>query len=160
MAGIHVAAVNPMQRVDVALASGLVGATALTLCHETGRHVFRDAPRMDVLGMRAISRVITQLSERTPPPFDELHAVTLAGDLVANSLYYSAVVGSTETATWRRGVILGGLAGVGALILPERMGLGTPPHSESSRNKILTVAWYLIGGLVAAAAANAMRRTA
>jgi hypothetical protein len=114
---------------------------------------------MDVLGMRAISRGMAMLTNRTPPSFDRLHAAALAGDLAANSLYYSAVSASTPTATWQRGIILGALAGAGALILPERMGLGTPPHIESSRNKVLTVAWYVIGGLMAAAAANGMRRS-
>jgi hypothetical protein len=114
---------------------------------------------MDVVGMRAITRGIAVLNDTTPPPFDQLYAVTLAADLIGNSLYYSAAAASTQTATWKRGAVLGALAGVGALILPERMGLGTPPHIESSRNKILTIAWYLIGGLAAAAAANAMRRT-
>jgi hypothetical protein len=147
-----------MTKFAVALASGMAGAAALTLCHEIGRRVFPDAPRMDVLGMRAISRALTTLTDSTPPPFDQLHTLTLAGDVVANSLYYSAVDASTPAATWRRGVVLGALAGVGALILPQRMGLGTPPHVESTRNKVLTVAWYLIGGFAAAGAANGMRR--
>jgi hypothetical protein len=146
-----------MSQFPTALASGVVGAAALTLCHETGRRLLADAPRMDVLGMRAISRAIEMLTGRTPPSFDRLHAAALAGDLAGNSLYYSAVAASTRSATWQRGVMLGALAGVGALILPARMGLGTPPHIESRRNKILTVAWYLIGGVTAAAAANRMR---
>lgn len=109
--------------------------------------------------MRAISRGIAMFTESRPPLSDQLHRITLAGDLIINSLYYSAVSASTEAATWRRGVVLGAFAGAGALMLPERMGLGTPPHIESSRNKILTVTWYLVGGVAAAAAANAMRRT-
>jgi hypothetical protein len=146
-----------MSQFPVALTSGVAGAAALTLCHETGRRLFPDAPRMDILGMRAISRGVAMLTDRALPSFDRLHAVALAGDLAANSLYYSAVPASTRSKTWRRGVILGTLAGVGALILPERMGLGAPLHIESGRNKILTVAWYLIGGVAAAAAANRMR---
>jgi hypothetical protein len=49
---------------------------------------------------------------------------------------------------------MGLLAGIGALVLPQRMGLGDPPHSELLSNKIMTVAWYTLGGLAAACTAN------
>jgi hypothetical protein len=39
-----------------ALISGFVGARTLTLIHETARRVNPNAPRMDILGMRAISK--------------------------------------------------------------------------------------------------------
>lgn len=142
---------------NIALTSGLIGASALTLAHEVGRRILHDAPRMDILGMRALSRVIAATGEPAPQ-FDRLHRATLVGDLVANALYYAAVAAPTSTDTWQRGAALGAVAGIGALTLPERMGLGTPPHSESRRNQILTIAWYMLGGLAAAAAATALRR--
>jgi hypothetical protein len=73
-----------------------------------------------------------------------LHRAALAGDLLANSAYYSLAT------TWTRGAVLGLAAGIGALVLPQRMGLGDPPHSELLSNKLMTVAWYTLGGLAAA----------
>jgi hypothetical protein len=86
-----------------------------------------------------------------------LRRAALAGDLIANSLYYAAVPARTAGETWRRGLMLGALAGLGAVSLPERLGLGTPPDSRSRSNQLMTIAWYVIGGLAAAAAANTFR---
>jgi hypothetical protein len=47
---------------------------------------------------------------------------------------------------------------VGALALLERIGLGAPPDSRRPGNQLMTVAWYVIGGLATAAAANAYSR--
>src|SRR5690349_14321534 len=94
-----------------ALVSGLVGATTLTVLHETVRHIVSDAPRADVLGMGALDVTLRALD--TPPPRDEvLHSWALVGDLIANSLYYSFVGVGSVRRTWQRGALLGLLAGV------------------------------------------------
>ncbi len=46
---------------------------------------------------------------------------------------------------------LGLAAGAGALVLPKPLGLGEAPKSRRPATRIMTVAWYLIGGLAAAA---------
>ena len=142
-----------MNSTATALASGAIGAGVLTAVHEAGRRLMTDAPRMDVLGMRALASAFHQTGTEPPAP-PRLHRLTLAGDLLANSLYYAAVPGGTARETWARGLLLGMSAGVGALLLPGPLGLGRPPHSERRRNRIATVAWYLIAGLAAAGAAN------
>lgn len=141
---------------SVSLASGAIGAGVLTLIHQSAKGRLPRAPRMDVVGMRAIDHVTQWIGARVLPR-PQLHRAALAGDLIANSLYYSMVVGRTPAETWRRGLMLGAMAGVGALSLPERLGLGTPPGSGSRSNQLMTVAWYVLGGLAAAAAANAFR---
>ncbi|HVG29598.1 MAG TPA: hypothetical protein VM864_07855 [Pyrinomonadaceae bacterium] len=135
------------------LSSGLVGAVALTAIHETARRALPgEAPRMDVIGMRAIARSLRALDQEPPVP---LHELTLAGDLAANTLYYSLVgVGARRNALLR-GALLGAAAGVGAVLLPEPLGLGDQP-SQSGSTKAMTVAWYVAGGLAAAAAFNLM----
>lgn len=134
-----------------ALGSGFVGACALTLLHETARRVIPDAPRMDVLGMQAIAKSMRKM-EQTPPPDEELHTMALAGDVVSNSLYYSLVgIGKAE-GVWRRGALVGLGAGVGAVLLPERLGLDDAPSARTPATQLMTVGWYLFGGLVAAAA--------
>jgi hypothetical protein len=53
-----------------------------------------------------------------------------------------------------RGALLGLAAGVGAAYLPPRIGLGEQPGQRPPATQIMTVAWYLAGGLAAAAAAG------
>ena len=75
-------------KLTTALLSGLAGAAALTVLHETVRRVRSDAPRMDTLGRRAIAKGLEAAGLETPPE-DQLQAVALGGDVVANTLYYS-----------------------------------------------------------------------
>lgn len=132
-----------------AAASGFVGACVLTVIHESARRALPSAPRMDVLGMRAIAGSLRAAGQE-PPPAGELHTLALAGDVVANSFYYSLVgVGRREKALLR-GTILGLAAGAGAVLLPEPLGLGNAPSARTTRTKAMTVGWYLAGGLAAA----------
>jgi len=136
-----------------ALGSGLVGACALTLIHETARRYIDDAPRMDVVGMRAITRGLRAVDVEPPVP---LHEVALAGDIVSNSLYYGLVgLGAREDAV-RNGALLGLAAGLAAVYLPEPLGLGRQPAKNSTETNLMTVAWYLLGGLAAGAAFQAL----
>ena len=136
-----------------ALGSGLVGAAALTLVHETARRYVDDAPRMDVVGMRAIAKTMQAVDVEPPVP---LHEAALVGDLVSNSLYYGLVgLGAREDAL-RNGALLGLAAGLAAVYLPERLGLGRQPTEDSPQTELMTVAWYLIGGLAAGAAYQAL----
>lgn len=137
------------------LASGAIGATALTAVHELGRARLPYAPRMDVLGMRALRRM--PLFEHERPRSSRLRRWALVGDLLANSLYYASIPAATRRATWVRGAALGVAAGVGALALPTRLGLGEAPDAHRRANQAMTVAWYLVGAMAAAAAANGMR---
>ena len=136
-----------------ALGSGLVGACALTLIHETARRFIDDAPRMDVLGMRALSKAARAADLDPPVP---LHEAALVGDLVSNSLYYSLVGAGSRREALRNGALLGLAAGVGAVYLPERLGLGRQPTEDSPQTQLMTVAWYLVGGLAAGAAYRAL----
>src|SRR4051812_21042112 len=136
------------------LTSGAVGAVALTTLHELARRKVANAPRMDLMGMRALRRMAPQLHEPHMPS-ERLHTVALAGDLLCNSLYYAAVPARTPASTWTRAAVLGLAAGLGALLLPEPMGLGPPPHSDRRSNQLMTVAWYVAGAVATAAAAIA-----
>jgi hypothetical protein len=134
--------------------SGAVGASVLTAAHETLRTMRpHDAPRMDILGERAIQKGIA-LAGEVPPPAESLYAPTLAGDLVSNTLYYSMVGSGEDDDVWFRGVMLGAAAGLGAVMLPGPMGLGEAPSKRTPQTAVMTVGLYLLGGLAAAAAAN------
>lgn len=142
-----------------ALAAGFCGAVALTSVHQLARRITNEAPRMDVLGERALARTITATG-RPLPMQPVLHRWALAGDLLANSAYYSLVACGRNTHMWTRGVALGLAAGAGALLLPRRLGLGDAPRSHHIGNQIMTVAWYLVGGLAAAGAGRALKSAA
>lgn len=128
------------------LTSGVAGALALTMIHETGRRVLAHAPRMDEVAMRGLRRVLPG-KQRDPV---RLHQLALTGDLLANAVYYSAIAAPTCKATWTRAAALGTAAGFCALLLPERLGLGVPPNAEHRANQIMTLGWYIAGALAAA----------
>jgi len=135
-----------------ALISGLCGAVLLTALHETVRQ-FRpaDAPRMDVLGMRGLRKLLGKAD--APQPDDQTaYGLTMLGDIVSNGLYYSLV--GTGRGVWARGVVLGLAAGVGGVVLPGPLGLGEGPSNRTPQTKLMTVAWYLAGGLAAAGASR------
>ncbi len=132
----------------VALASGITGALALTAIHETARRLVPNAPRMDILGMRAIARGMYHFNEQ-PPEEKELFKYSMVGDIISNSLFYS-LTGAGRKAWWR-GAALGLAAGVGGVLLPGPLGLGTEPSGRTPQTKVMTIAWYVLGGLAAAA---------
>jgi len=110
---------------------------------------------MDVLGMRAIAQTMEEAGKR-PPAEDKLHTWALAGDIVSNALYYS--LAGTGKQAWLRGGLLGAGAGVGAVMLPGPMGLGTAPSGRTTQTKVMAFGLYLLGGLVAAAVGSALAR--
>ena len=139
-----------------AVTAGAAGAVALTLVHEGVRRVADDAPRMDVLGERALAAGL-RAAGAEPPPEPQLHRLALAGDLASNTAYYSLVglSGGPEGAV-ARGLLLGVVAGVGAVYLPGPLGLGEAPSRRTPQTAAMTVAWYTLGGLVAGLAYSAL----
>jgi len=137
--------------VVTSLTAGVAGAAVLTAVHETTRRVTPAAPRMDILGERAITKLMRGAG-KTPPRGKKLHRLALGGDLVSNSLYY-AMVGSGRDA-WLRGAGLGLAAGLGAVLLPPVLGLGRARPGLTARTKAMTVGYYVMGGLAAAAVAR------
>jgi hypothetical protein len=142
-----------------AFAAGTVGATALTAIHQLARAISDDAPRMDVVGSRAIVKTI-EAAGGTVPSMPTVDRMALAGDLLCNSAYYSLIPCGRRAHVWPRAVALGLAAGIGALVLPRRLGLGDPPRSFRPANQVMTVAWYLLGALATAAAAKPLRTAA
>jgi hypothetical protein len=140
-----------------AINSGLVGAYVLTLIHESARRAIPDAPRMDILGMRAIDRSMRKLNLE-PPSEDRLHTLALVGDIVSNSLYYSMVGSGRPEGAVVRGALLGLAAGVGAVVLPEHLGLGEKPSGRTEATKVMTVGWYVVGGIAAGLAFSLLSR--
>jgi hypothetical protein len=138
-----------------ALISGLVGACVINLLNETARRFVQDAPRLDILGKRAIAYPLTKAGKE-PLPNNQLYWIALGGDIVTNSLYYGIIgLGEAKNA-YRNGAALGLAAGVGAVVLPEPLGIGDEPTARTEQTKLMTVVWYLTGALAAAATYKAI----
>ncbi|AYA38239.1 hypothetical protein D3Y59_15045 [Hymenobacter oligotrophus] len=130
-----------------ALISGLSGSVVLTLVHQAARQATPDAPRMDILGMRGLRKILSA-ADAPQPDHKTAYNITMAGDLLVNGLYYSLV--GTGSDAWLRGAALGVAAGVGGVLLPGPMGLGNGPSNRTPQTQLMTVAWYTLGGLAAA----------
>jgi prepilin signal peptidase PulO-like enzyme (type II secretory pathway) len=140
-----------------ALEGGVAGAVAITLIHESIKKVIPQAPRMDLLGMSALSKGIRMAGAKTPSE-RKLYAVTLAGDLLSNALYYSfAGIGKKENAV-AKGALLGLSAGLGAVLLPKPLGLPTSHSNRTLETKVMTVGLYVAGGIIAALVMKALDR--
>jgi hypothetical protein len=145
-------------KTSTAFAGGLAGACALTVVHELVRKVDSQAPRADKLGMQAIARTLQKMNKPVPSK-KQLHNWSLAGDIVLNSLYYSLTGAGKPKNVFLRGAALGLASGLGALLLPKYMGLDNNSFTDRSpRTKVLSVAWYVIGGLAAAAAIKVLAK--
>ena len=134
-----------------ALGGGLAGAVALTLVHEIGRRVDKKAPRMDLLGMQALGKVLKK-SHTPVPKKKNLFMLTLAGEIISNTLYYSLAAPRNKKQIITKGAVLGLAAGIGALALPEPLGLNKNYSNRSLRTQLITSGLYLFGGLVSSAA--------
>lgn len=135
------------------LLSGVAGAAALTAVHQVVKETVPNAPRMDVLGMRSIEGLCEKFGIE-PPRGAMLFNSALAGDLISNSIYYSAVGSSRGRAAVGKGISLGLAAGLGAIKLPEMLGMGKELSAKNAKTMAMTVGLYIIGGLAAAAAAQ------
>jgi hypothetical protein len=112
---------------------------------------------MDVIGERALAGTL-QASGMEQPHGRDLFRQTLIAELLSNTLYYCLVGAGSRGRSWGRGALLGLLAGLGAVVLPPRMGLGRSPGEKRPVTPLMTVAWYTAGGLAAAAVAKLLDR--
>ncbi len=140
----------------LSLGPGLAGSLALTLVHESARRVLKHPPRMDVYGERAL-RILSRYLGRKPARGKRLHRQALVADVLSNGLYYALVALGRPRRPFLRGALLGGLAGVGAVLLGPRLGLGEAPSRATPSTSLLTVAWYTLGGLGAAWATHRLQ---
>ncbi|MDQ6814355.1 MAG: hypothetical protein M3040_11500 [Bacteroidota bacterium] len=135
-------------KLSSAIGGGFAGAAALTLLHESVRRSNKDAPRMDKIGMEAISKSLKAIDVSVPEE-DNLFKITMAGDIISNSLFYSLAAIGSEKKIIVRGALLGLAAGLGAVYLPKPLGLDESPSNRTAETKLMTVGYYFIGGVIA-----------
>jgi len=146
-----------MRLVD-GLIGGLAGALSVTILHELTRKYYAGAPRLDKLGEQAAEKIIEATGNKAPNE-KELYGPAMAGDLVANALYYGFAAANTKNPVRTAG-ILGVSAGLGAINLPGTLGLNEKHASGTTERKLITLALYTIGGLVTGAVIKMMQRQA
>lgn len=139
-----------MSHAGQALLGGFTGAAAVTLTHEVARRLTADAPRLDLIGQRAIRRGLRKAGHK-PPHGQRLLRASLAGELAANTAYFTLVGLLGRRHTFGAGSLLGSLAGLGAVVLPRYLGLGSVPTTRTKRTQAMSWLWYVLGGLAAAA---------
>lgn len=127
--------------------SGLSGAIVLTGLHQLLRRYLSDAPRMDKLGEQAIEKGADALGLDAPAG-DDLYNTTMAADIAGNAVYYS-LVRTIPGHGVLAGAALGTAAGIGAIVLPEKMGLNPKYSNKTARTQLLTLGLYITAGLVA-----------
>jgi hypothetical protein len=132
------------------LTSGLAGAVTLTAVHQLAQRFTPNAPRVDIVGKRALSKLMRK-SGFEPPREKNLFTATMVGELVSNAIYYSLVGAGKAKGAWWQASLLGIGAGVGAVVLPPMFGLGRRPTQRTTATEIMTVAWYTTGALASAA---------
>lgn len=140
-----------------ALGGGLAGAAAVTLIHETVKRIVPESPRLDVLGMNAISKGMHAAGLKRPAQ-KALFNWALAGDLISNSIYYSLAGIVQEKNPWARSTALGLAAGIAAVALPERIGLNDKYSNKSTSTKLMTIGLYVAGALVTTAVLKLLDR--
>jgi len=126
--------------------AGIAGAASVNVAHEVTRQITPRAPRVDVIGMRALASMCTAAGFDPP---EHLRTATLAGDMATNSLYYSLVALGGAKGAVAAGGALGALGGIAGLVLPPRMNLGDAEVNRTPATQAMTIAFYLAGGLVA-----------
>lgn len=133
-----------------ALGGGLAGACTVTLLNESVKKLVPQAPRLDLLGMNAISKGLHSAGLKSPGG-QTLFALALTGDLLANSIYYAAAGIGREQNIWWRSAALGLAAGVGAVALPGPLGLEEKHSNRTLATKLMTIGLYVAGSVVATA---------
>ena len=144
-----------MRTTDVLL-SGLAGAGLVTATHETLKRNVPAAPRMDLLGMQALRKLIAG-ARAAQPATGTLFLYSLAGDLLANALYYS-LGGMNNRNVILRSTALGIAAGLGAVFMPGPMGLDPKRSRRTTATALMTVGLYTLGGLATGLALKWLQR--
>jgi hypothetical protein len=107
--------------------------------------------------MRAVAAGM-RAAGKTPPYGGGLHKTALAGDLAANSAYFSIAAAAGRDRAMLAGCLLGAGAGLGSVFLPGKLGLGNAPTQRTIQTQAISVALYTAGGLAAGATFRALEK--
>ncbi len=103
---------------------------------------------MDLLGMQAISKGLRKAGQSVPGQ-QKLYTLSLAGEILSNTFYYSLAAAGNRKYVVPKGTLLGLAGGVGALFLPKSIGLNPQLSNKTLKTQLLTTSFYMLGGLIA-----------
>jgi hypothetical protein len=144
---------------NLRIGSGVVGATSVALLNYLGSRYLPSAPRLDILGLQLAAAAFDRLGIR-PPRGLPMKILALVGSLASNSMFHGLVGLGTPRTAWLRGGALGLAMGLGVLALPAALGVGERETGRTPRAKLGTLAWYVLGGILAALTFAASQRRA
>ncbi|WP_367209560.1 hypothetical protein [Sphingobacterium sp. R2] len=134
---------------------GLVGALVLNVVHTAAKRFDSKAPEVDKVGEEAMQKT-ARFAGFKPPKGNALVAATFGADVASNAMLYTLIGYGSQNNLLLKGALLGTLVGVATLTIPEQAGLNAEPIKKTDRTKLMTVAWYVIGGIAAGLAIKAM----
>ncbi|MEO3407370.1 hypothetical protein AAFN85_25855 [Mucilaginibacter sp. CAU 1740] len=146
-----------MKNLTNSLIGGIAGAIALNILHQTVKQFVHEAPRVDLIGEEGIARGMERAGFK-PLTGDALFSVTLVTDLISNSAYYMMIGMGKKKYLLYHGAAHGLCAGIGALTLIRPMGLSDAPVARTNATRLMTVAWYTFGGIIAGWTMKALRK--
>lgn len=128
------------------LIAGFAGAITLNLLHEFMKNNFEEAPEFNEIGEEAIDKSLDKINLKVKD-HDKLYNATVAGDILTNGLYFAFT-------PFKMNSIIGALGGLGAIVLPKKLGLDNTPIAGTDKKRMMTVGYYIAGALVAGSVYN------
>ena len=138
------------------IVAGGVGATSLTLIHEAARHFIPNSPRVELLGMRAIRKFALR-PLGLQPTRDQEYMLSIALDLISNGANYALILALGDNKrknVFGRALLYGMTTGVATLAVPSILKIKAQPTRNHAATVAMTIAWYTLGALAAAALFN------
>lgn len=137
-----------MRRIFAVLGAGLAGAVSLSILNELSRRLDPRAPRLEMIGERALTAGLQRLGAHRPRG-TKLRKLGILSDLLANSIVYGALFAGRPRPL-QRGTLAGLLAGAAALVAAPALGLDRRLRSAPAATQ-LALARYLGAGMAASA---------
>ena len=123
------------------LIAGFGGAIALSMLHEYVKKNMNEVPEFDEVGEEAIDKSLEKVNLQVKDP-DKLYNTTVVGDVLTNGLYYAFTPFKFNT-------MIGALGGLGAIVIPKKLGLDNTPVAGTDKKKMMTIGYYIFGAMVA-----------
>jgi hypothetical protein len=144
-------------KISSALGGGLLGAVALTLLHEGLKKIENGKSPSDSLGLNAFSKIVKGFKDTALPGSQELVQLNPVGEILTNALYFSIAGAGSKKNIMLRAALLGLTAGLGALVLPQYLGI--KENDGSKKSKVLTISRYLLGSILTATTIKTMEKS-
>lgn len=136
---------------------GIVGAIVLNIAHELAKKTITDAPRIDDIGNEGIVKGAEAVGV-TPPSGKALDSTTFAFNIFTNAMSYRIIGKYDRQHLLIRGALHGLAIGLGTLSLSKAIDVDDRPVTRTLLTKVLTVSWYILGGIAAAATIKCLRK--